>query len=268
MTSPSGLNEIPEETEEDEDDGNESDRTITDEPSSKNDSTVQIICETNEVLYADHVICTVPLGVLKESPKLFEPQLPEFKQESIQNLLFGTVDKIFLEFERPFLSQDISEIMLLWTDDVPKSLDDESDEFIKQFWYRKIYSFSKLNDTLLLGWISGKEAEYMETLDEKTISDKCLELLKKFLKDPCIPAPKRCVTTSWKSQPYTRGSYTSIGVGASQEDIENLAQPLYSNPHQSKPSILFAGEHCSPVYYSTVHGAYLSGMKTNYFLKK
>jgi spermine oxidase len=109
VTSPSGLNEIPEETEDD--DGNDSDRTVTDEPSSNNDSTVQIICETNEIFYADHVICTVPLGVLKESPKLFEPQLPEFKQQSIQNLLFGTVDKIFLEFERPFLSQDISEIM-------------------------------------------------------------------------------------------------------------------------------------------------------------
>lgn len=260
ITSPSGLNEIPEEAEED--DGNDSDKTITDdEPSSKHDASVQVVCETNEVFYADHVICTVPLGVLKESPKLFEPPLPEFKQESIQNLLFGTVDKIFLEFERPFLSQDISEIMLLWNGDAAHSTDDssESDEFVKQFWYRKIYSFSKISDTLLLGWISGREAEYMEQLDEKTISEKCVELLKQFLKDPCIPTPKRCVTTSWKSQPFTRGSYTSIGVGASQEDIENLAQPLYSNPHQSKPSILFAGEHCSPVYYSTVHGAYLSG---------
>lgn len=261
LTSPSGLNEIPEETEED-DDGNDSDKTITDEPSSKNNSTVQIVCETNEIFYADHVICTVPLGVLKESPKLFDPPLPEFKQESIQNLLFGTVDKIFLEFERPFLSQDISEIMLLWNDDLPNPTEDtESDEFVKKFWYRKIYSFSKINDTLLLGWISGREAEYMEQLDEKIISEKCVELLKQFLKDACIPNPKRCVTTSWKNQPFTRGSYTSIGVGATQEDIENLAQPLYSNPHQSKPSILFAGEHCSPVYYSTVHGAYLSGKK-------
>ena len=40
--------------------------------------------------------------------------------------------------------------------------------------------------------------------------------------------------TTWFSQPHTKGSYTSIGIGASQEDIENIAQPLYSNPHQSK----------------------------------
>lgn len=132
--------------------------------------------------------------MLKDSPKLFEPPLPDYKQESIKNLLFGTVDKIFLEFERPFLSQDISEIMLLWENDITRTSDEEeTPENIKEFWYKKIYSFSKINDTLLLGWISGKEAEHMETLDDKTVSDKCIELLKKFLKDPCIPNPKRCV---------------------------------------------------------------------------
>lgn len=232
VTSPSGLNNIPEEAEED---GNESDKTITDEPktSSSIDGRVQIVCDTNEIFYADHVICTIPLGVLKDNPKIFDPPLPDYKQESIDRLLYGTVNKIFLEYERPFLSHDISEIMLLWDDDPVDSLE-PSEEQIKEFWYRKIYSFSKISDVLILGWISGKEAEYMETLDDKTIADKCTELLKKFLKDPYIPHPKRCVRTSWNSQPYSRGSYTSIAVGASQEDIENIAQPLYSNPHQSK----------------------------------
>lgn len=236
VTSPSGLNEIPEEAEDD--DGNDSDRTITDEPSNTQyDGTVEIVCETNEVFYTDHVICTIPLGVLKENTNLFEPALPDYKQESIKSLLYGTVDKIYLEFERPFLSKEISEIMLLWENDVTQSSEEEeSPEQIKAFWFKKIYSFSKISDTLLLGWISGKEAEHMETLDDHTVSDKCTELLKKFLKDPCIPNPKRCVRTSWKSQPYSRGSYTSIAVGASQEDIENISQPLYSNPHQSKAS--------------------------------
>lgn len=236
VTSPSGLNNIPEEVEED--DGNESDKTITDEPKASGfDGQVQIVCDTNEIFYADHVICTIPLGVLKENPKLFDPPLPDYKQESIERLLYGTVNKIFLEYERPFLSQDISEIMLLWDED-PVDCLEPTQEQIEEFWYRKIYSFSKVSDLLILGWISGKEAEYMETLDDKTVADKCTELLKKFLKDPYIPHPKRCVRTSWHSQPYSKGSYTSIAVGASQEDIENIAQPLYSNPHQSKVSSL------------------------------
>ncbi|KAG5682385.1 hypothetical protein PVAND_011738 [Polypedilum vanderplanki] len=256
VTSPGGLNEIPEEEDED---GNDSDRTITDEPKSITyDGRVQIICNTNEIFYADHVICTVPLGVLKTNINLFDPPLPEYKKESIDRLLFGTVNKIFLEYERPFLSQDISEIMLLWEDDLLPN-QEPTEEQIKEFWYKKIYSFSKINDTLILGWISGKEAEYMETLDSDIVAKKCTELLKKFLNDPYIPNPKRCVKTSWHGQPYSKGSYTSIAVGASQEDIENIVQPLYSNPHQSKPSILFAGEHCHSNFYSTVHGAFLTG---------
>lgn len=43
-------------------------------------------------------------------------------------------------------------------------------------------------------------------------------------------------STSWRNQPYTKGSYTAIAVGASQLDIENLAQPLFSNMHQQKVS--------------------------------
>ena len=34
-------------------------------------------------------------------------------------------------------------------------------------------------------------------------------------------------STSWYSQPYTGGSYTAIGKGGSQADIEKIAEPLY-----------------------------------------
>lgn len=66
-------------------------------------------------------------------------------------------------------------------------------------------------------------------------------------------------STSWHKQPFCRGSYTAIAVGGSQEDIENVAQPLYSSPHRARPVLLFAGEHTHSQFYSTVHGAYLSG---------
>lgn len=43
-------------------------------------------------------------------------------------------------------------------------------------------------------------------------------------------------STSWKNQKFSQGSYTSIPVGATQEDIENIAQPLYSSPQHFKVS--------------------------------
>ncbi|XP_063826773.1 spermine oxidase [Ostrinia nubilalis] len=222
-------------------------------PKKKNPFSVEVVCENGESYYANHVICTIPLGVLKEqAASLFEPSLPQYKIESIERLLFSAVDKIFLEYDRPFLNPEVTEIMLLW-----ESSPNPGD--MAETWFKKIYSFSKVTETLLLGWVSGKEAEYMETLSMEEVGSTCTKILRKFLNDPFVPEPQRCVCTSWKKQPYTRGSYTALAVGASQSDIESLAQPLFRNIHDKKPVLLFAGEHTHSNFYSTAHGAYLSG---------
>lgn len=195
------------------DESDDSDRTVTgdidiNEPSTSRESSVEsdaglkylktnanveIECVDGEKLYADHIICTIPLGVLKESANtLFSPPLPEEKLDAMERLLFGTVNKIFLDYDRPFLNPDISEVMLLWESELPgESSDDTSD--IRKNWYKKIYSFSKVTDTLLLGWISGIEAEYMETLPLEEVAERCTEILRKFLNDPFIPKPKKCI---------------------------------------------------------------------------
>jgi monoamine oxidase len=203
------------------------------------------------------VICTLPLGVLKErASEIFEPSLTTAKLQAIDRLMFGTVDKIILEYDRPFLNPGISEIMLLWDD--RKLTAEEVSDPIKS-WFRKIYSFTKISDTLLLGWISGKAAEHMESLDNNEVARVCTNILRRFLNDPFVPVPKTCIHTCWHSQSHTRGSYTSMAVGASQIDIKNLAEPITKFGDSSKVKIAFAGEHTHSSFYSTVHGAYLSG---------
>ena len=107
-------------------------------------------------------MCTVPLGVIKESAEtLFAPPLPADKRDAIEKLHFGTVNKIFLEYERPFLSPDVDEIVLLWDDRAERAAEIP----MKDRWFRKIYSFAKQSDTLLIGWISGEEARCACILD-------------------------------------------------------------------------------------------------------
>ncbi|CAG9860988.1 unnamed protein product [Phyllotreta striolata] len=251
----------------DDSDSDDSDRTVIESPSNSNQSSrepscektlnkhkVEVICDNGKKFLGDHIICTIPLGVLKHCANtMFQPPLSEHKLEAIDRLLFGTVDKILLEYDRPFLHPNITEVLLLWEADSDKETD------ISKNWYKKIYSFTKISETIILGWISGKEAEYMETLSNDIIIDVCTSILRKFLNDPFIPKPKNCVCTSWHSQPYTKGSYTAIAVGASQIDIELLAQPIYYDDNEKEPVLLFAGEHTHSTFYSTVHGAYLSG---------
>ncbi|CAG0892689.1 unnamed protein product, partial [Darwinula stevensoni] len=214
---------------------------------------VELQCENGATFYAEHVICTLPLGVLKESYNtMFDPPLPKYKVDSIQRLLFGTVNKIYLIYDRSFLHPSLSEIIILWEDE-------QKQEPIEQCWFKKIYSFTKMSDGVLLAWLSGEAAEYAEHLDSDVIADQCTDILRKFLKDPYVPKPIHCIRTSWKQQPGSRGSYTSIPVGSRQIDMESLSQPIYASPFHEKPVLLFAGEHTHPTFYSTVHGAYLSG---------
>lgn len=160
---------------------------ITRKPKKKLSHSVEVVIENGQSFYANHVICTIPLGVLKDKAgTLFEPALPQYKMESIERLLFGTVNKIFLEYDRPFLNPEITEIMLLWESSA-------SQEDISDSWYKKIYSFSKVSETLLLGWLSGREAEYMESLPNEMVSSTCTKILRKFLNDPYVPEPQRCV---------------------------------------------------------------------------
>lgn len=158
------------------------------EPKDKKDNPrIEIVCDNGELYYAESVICTIPLGVLKHSVStMFQPSLPQSKLKSIDNLCYGTVDKIYLEYDRPFFNSELTELILLWEPI------DTAEEMATR-WYRKIYSFTKLSETLLLGWISGEEAKYMETLPFDAVAEQCTAILRQFLADPCVPEPKRCI---------------------------------------------------------------------------
>jgi len=193
-------------------------------------------------------------GLLQKNPDLFDPPLPREKQESAKSLVFGVVNKIYLSYEEPFLSPKITEIITLW------NRVDEKTVPMEERWYKKIYSFCKVSETVLLAWLCGEEAKFMEKLKMNIVADTCTMILRKFLSDPHVPKPKSCLFTSWNSQPYSGGSYTAIGVGGSQADIEKVAEPLFvKRKKKSTPVVVFAGEHCHPSFYSTGHGAFLTG---------
>lgn len=54
----------------------------------------------------DAVIVTVPLGVLKSGDIEFTPALPDRHQNAISTLGFGTLDKVYLQFEDVFWDRD------------------------------------------------------------------------------------------------------------------------------------------------------------------
>lgn len=226
---------------------------------------VRVECEDGEWLLADHVVVTVSLGVLKKAHEsLFSPGLPLDKALAIQKLGIGTTDKIFLEFAEPFWSPECNSIQFVWEDEAQL----ESLVYPEELWYRKICSFDVLYPPerygyVLSGWICGDEALLMERCDDETVAEICTKLLRKFTGNQNIPKPRRILRSSWGSNPYIRGSYSFTRVGSSGGDVERLAEPLPCTKSTKAPplQVLFAGEATHRKYYSTTHGALLSGQR-------
>ena len=71
-------------------------------------STDNITVSTTSKNYeCDYVICSVPLGVLKFNSIEFNPALPRYKLDSIENVGFGTVTKLALKFKDQFWDSDV-----------------------------------------------------------------------------------------------------------------------------------------------------------------
>jgi flavin-dependent amine oxidoreductase/cyclic nucleotide-binding protein len=69
-----------------------------------------------------------------------------------------------------------------------------------------------------------------------------------------VPAPRSVVTTRWDSDPFARGSYSYLAVGATPDDIEALAEPVGER-------LLFAGEATVRTHWACVHSAHVSGLR-------
>ncbi|XP_028657385.2 spermine oxidase [Erpetoichthys calabaricus] len=226
---------------------------------------IYVECEDCESFPADHVIVTVSLGVLKKCQEtMFVPALPDDKVMAIEKLGISTTDKIFLEFTEPFWSPECNSIQFVWEDEAQL----ENLTYPEELWYKKICSFDVLYPPerygyMLSGWICGDEALIMEKYDDETVAETCSELLRKFTGNQNIPKPCRILRSAWGSNPYIRGSYSFTRVGSTGTDVEKLAMPLpYAESTKSPPlQVLFAGESTHRKYYSTTHGALLSGQR-------
>lgn len=238
--------------------------------SEEEDHPVQVVCENGQTFEADHVIVTVSLGVLKEHAKtMFDPTLPEKKLSAIDDLGFGIVNKIFLFFEKSFWPDDCAGVQLVWKEgpedkEVYEDLSEGEDW--KQTWFKKITGFDTVarHPTALCGWITGREALYMESLQDREIQEVCVRLLRSSTGWP-VPEVSKTLISRWGSDPQVRGSYTFVpdsvdGVEA-HKALASPLPPKHRSRGRKNLQVLFAGEATHVNFYTTTHGAYLSGQR-------
>ncbi|KAH8030816.1 hypothetical protein HPB51_011860 [Rhipicephalus microplus] len=208
---------------------------------------------------ADAVLCTLPLGVLKQSilnnPNVlntvqFVPPLPEWKAAAIARLGFGNLNKVVLCFDRIFWDPNSNLF-----GHVGSTTGSRGELFL--FW--NLYKAP-----VLLALVAGEAATIMENVSDDVIIGRCIAVLKGIFGNSAVSQPKETVVTRWRADPWSRGSYSFVATGSSGNDYDILAAPVTPSSNHMTPALprlFFAGEHTIRNYPATVHGALLSGLR-------
>ncbi|KAG6548455.1 hypothetical protein Mapa_009942 [Marchantia paleacea] len=271
---------------------------------------VSVHCQDGSIEYADHVLITVSLGVLKRATLapsrmnkdtidvppgvekrkkedagadvvigggLFNPALPVWKLDSIARLGYGVVNKVFIHMEPADGGQHKPLHMVFSSSD--ENDDEDRDEHLRggggPAWLGKTFSIYPINKKshVLVTWFAGREALLSEAHTEEELMKGITDTLAKFgfPRGSC----KGLVRSKWGTDPLFRGSYSYVKNGSTCDDMQLLAEPLPTSSDDDlfAPAavgagivtpplqLLFAGEATERHYYSTVHGAYLSGLR-------
>jgi monoamine oxidase len=186
---------------------------------------------------ADYAVITLPLGVLKRGTVVFNPPLPEWKNQAIQRLNMGVLNKCYLRFPSVFWDADAT-----WIGYISAN---------KGEWSEWLNLYPYLDQPILLGFNAGAYGAEIEGWSDEQIVAAAMDTLRTIYGDD-LPQPEGYAITRWGSDPFSFGSYAHIPPFASPDDRAKLGEAVAGR-------LFFAGEATRNDYPATVHGALLSG---------
>lgn len=199
---------------------------------------VRLTTADGNVIDAQMLCCTVPLGVLKQGGIRFDPPLPAAKAQAIERLGMGVLNKIVLLFPKRF-----------W-DDTTWIRNNGPDAGL---WPEWVDLTSLIGRPGLMGFTAANRARELERQPDRAVLASALGQLKRCYPERVIPAPSDVLLTRWGVDPFSLGSYSYPAVGSTPAMREDLARRWNR--------MAFAGEAVSTSFPATLQGAYLSGIQ-------
>lgn len=201
---------------------------------------VAVSVKGGDLMITDHVLVTVPLGVLKAGGITFGGELSAKRQAAIDGLGMGLLNKCWLRFDR-----------IAWPDDV---------DWIEWAgptagaWSQWVSLARVAKAPVLLAFHGGDAGRALEQLSDAEIMGQAHEALKSMF-GADFPAPIAAQISRWSVDPFAQGAYSFLAPGTSPNTRKALAGADWDG------RLLFAGEATEPDYPSTAHGAVLSGRR-------
>ncbi|KAI3405312.2 hypothetical protein KGF56_001884 [Candida oxycetoniae] len=220
---------------------------------------------TDERRYScDYLVITIPQSILKiDNPRdpsyiQWVPKVPQCIGSALEDINFGSLGKVVLEFKECFWPRDVDRFYAL-TSNVP------SDNVKPWDFPALIINYQSICEVASLVILTQNPiSQYIEDLCKKSNQDKVWSLFKPLIAQISdnmvgkIPNPTNLYCTPWNNHIFSRGSYgvSLVGTKDPSKVIRNFVERDYGNEER----IRFAGaETVDGSANGCVHGAWLSG---------
>ncbi|OAX33957.1 amine oxidase [Rhizopogon vinicolor AM-OR11-026] len=213
--------------------------TVTSIEYSSNGATVTLADGSS--LSSDYVLCTFSVGVLQYGDVAFEPALPAWKVEAIQNMVMATYTKIFLQFTEKF-----------WFDTQMAIYADKQRGRYPIWQSLDVVDFLP-GSGIVFVTVTGDFSLRIESMEDSDVQNEVMEVLRAMYPNTTVPDPVAFLFKRWNADPLFRGSYSNWPASFVPGHAENLRATVNQR-------LWFAGEATSFKYYGFLHGAYYEGL--------
>jgi len=184
---------------------------------------------------ASRVIVTVPTSIIASEIVRFDPPLPD-KVAAAAGLPLGVDNKLFISLEGALPGVEHDTYLVGST---------TSRETMS-------YQVRPLDRPAIYCFFGGRFAAALEREGEAAMFAFAAGELARLFGHDIRKQIAPLAATAWLQDPWSRGSY-SFALPGHADDRAVLAAPV-------EDRLFFAGEACSPNFFSTAHGAWLSGI--------
>ena len=186
-------------------------------------------------------ILTVSTGVLGSGAIDFEPALPAWKQQAIDDVPMGLLAKVALQFDGARFDLKPNDWLTYW---VPNELPAEACYFLT--W--------PFDYNVMIGFVGGDFGWELSGAGSDAAVDFALGEVVKMVGSDAAARFVKGDFSQWANDPLTMGGYAAPRPGRASARGE-LARPLDDR-------LFFAGEAVAGPYVATCGGAYISGYDT------
>ncbi|KAK8082405.1 N1-acetylpolyamine oxidase [Apiospora saccharicola] len=185
----------------------------------------------NGCIQADYAISTFSVGVLQNDAITFDPPLPRWKREAIDQFQMGTYTKIFYQFNETFWDPNTQ--YFLYADPKVRGY--------YPVWQSLTGPGFLEGSNIIFVTVVENEAYRVEQQPDETTKDEGLAVLRLMFPDKKVPEPVAFCYPRWSFEEMAFGSYSNWPVGMTLEKHQNLRANV--------GRLYFAGEAMSAQYY-------------------